>query len=250
MQTPAFRLVQPVSRSAPPFARRRDNARGAAGGFIGYRRLSHGTEHVARAPAAWRIGVEQSGGSLDGERIRADQATMAAIAAGDRAAFSRVVGDLSPILLRFARTMLAANPADAEEVVQEALIRLWQQAATWRPAGRISTWLHQVVYRLSIDQLRRRRPSVDIEGLAIDFVDTAPLPGARLELREDVRAVQAAVAALPVRQRTAIVLCHYQGLSQTHAAAVMGIGEDAYESLLARGRRSLRAALAGGREEP
>lgn len=192
--------------------------------------------------------MEQSAGSLDSERIRADQATMAAIAAGDRAVFARLVGAVSPMLLRFARGTLAGNSADAEEVVQEALIRLWQQAPSWRPAGRISTWLHQVVYRLAIDQLRRHRPTIDLDG-DMEFADGAPLPGARMALRESVRAVQAAVAALPVRQRTAIVLCHYQGLSQNEAAAVMGVGEDAYESLLARGRRALRAALAGGKEE-
>ncbi|CAN5313808.1 RNA polymerase sigma factor [soil metagenome] len=192
--------------------------------------------------------MEQSAGSPDGERIRADQATMAAIAAGDRAAFARLVGAVSPLLLRFARSTLAGNSADAEEVVQEALIRLWQQAPSWRPAGRISTWLHQVVYRLAIDQLRRRRPTVDLDGAA-EFVDGAPLPGARLLLRDNVRAVQEAVAALPARQRAAIVLCHYQGLSQSEAAGVMGVGEDAYESLLARGRRSLRAALGSGKGE-
>lgn len=173
---------------------------------------------------------------------------MAAIAAGDRAAFSRLVGELTPLLLRFARATLASNPADAEEVVQESMIRLWRQAATWRPEGRISTWLHRVAYRLCIDHLRRRRLSVEIDGSAADIADSAPLPGTRLILREDARAVQAAVAALPMRQRTAIVLCHYQGLGQMDAAAVMGIGEDAYESLLARARRSLRAALAGGKE--
>jgi RNA polymerase sigma-70 factor (ECF subfamily) len=243
----AFALVA-LPRS-PGFARR-DIARRAVRTFIGYRRTSRGMERVARAPAAWRYRVEQSRGSPDGGRIRADQATMTAIAAGDGAAFARLVGALSPQLLRFARTMLAASSADAEEVVQEALIRLWQQAASWRPEARISTWLHQVVYRLSIDALRRRRLSVDIDGIGVDFVDDAPLPEQRLALREDARAVQAAVAALPVRQRTAIVLCHYQGLSQADAAGVMGIGEDAYESLLARGRRSLRAALAGGKEGP
>ena len=223
-------------------------ARRALPRCIGYRLPAYGVERGTRHRAAWRIGVEQSPRLLESERIRADQATMAAIAAGDRAAFSRLMGQLSPSLLRFARTMLASNSADAEEVVQEALIRLWQQAPRWRPEGRISTWLHQVVYRLAIDQLRRQRPTLDLDGVGMDLADAAPLPGTRMALREDVRAVQQAVSALPVRQRTAIVLCHYQGLSQSEGAAVMGIGEDAYESLLARGRRSLRTALASGKE--
>ncbi len=62
---------------------------------------------------------------------------------------------------------------------------------------------------------------------------------------DEVRAIRAAIAALPERQRSAIVLCHFQGLGQAEAAAVMGIGEHAYESLLARARRSLRATVAG-----
>ena len=152
-----------------------------------------------------------------------------------------MVASLSPVLLRFARATLAASPAEAEEVVQEVLIRLWRQAADWQPDGRISTWAHRVAYRLCIDRLRRQRPSVAIDDVEDDLADPAPLPGARLVRLEDVRAVQAAVAALPERQRTAIVLCHFQGLSQAEAAAVMGVGEEAYESLLARGRRRLRA---------
>ncbi len=175
---------------------------------------------------------------------------MAAIAEGDEAAFSRLVRELTPALLRFARAALAVSPAEAEEVVQEVLIRLWRQAATWQPDGRISTWAHRVTSRLCIDRLRRQRPSVTIDALEDDLADPAPLPGARLSHLEDIRAVQAAVAALPERQRTAIVLCHYQGLSQAEAAAVMGLGEEAYESLLARGRRRLRARFADGGDKP
>ena len=166
---------------------------------------------------------------------------MAAIAGGDDAAFAALVRSLTPALLRFARATLAVSPAEAEEVVQEVLIRLWRQAANWQPDGRISTWAHHVAYRLCVDRLRRQRPSVVIDALEDDLLDPAPLPGTRLMHLEDVRAVQAAVAALPERQRAAIVLCHYQGLNQAEAAAIMGIGEEAYESLLARGRRRLRA---------
>ncbi len=175
---------------------------------------------------------------------------MAAIAEGDEAAFARLVRSLAPVLLRFARATLAASPAEAEEVVQEVLIRIWQQAASWQPDGRISTWAHRVAYRLCIDRVRRLRPSVAIDAVEDDLTDPAPLPGARMARLEDVRAVQAAVAALPERQRAAIVLCHFQGLGQAEAAAVMGLSEEAYESLLARGRRRLRAQFANGGGEP
>ena len=211
--------------------------------FIGYRRRRGRL-------SAWESRLDRSRDSLDWARIHADQAVMAAIADGDEAAFSRLVRDLAPVLLRFARAALTVSPAEAEEVVQEALIRLWQQAATWQPDGRISTWAHRVTYRLCIDRLRRQRPSVAIDTLEDSLTDPAPLPGTRLMHLEDIRAVQAAVAALPERQRTAIVLCHYQGLSQAEASAIMGLGEEAYESLLARGRRRLRAQFADGGEKP
>ena len=159
-------------------------ARGAAEAILGYRRRQ-GVELV------WRYRLDQPSDLIDRARIHADQATMAAIATGDEAAFARLVGELVPPLLRFTRATLAASPAEAEEVVQEALIRLWQQAATWQPDGRISTWLHRVAYRLCIDRLRRLRPSVDIDAVESDLADPAPQPGARMIRLEDARAVQA-----------------------------------------------------------
>lgn len=232
-------LRAPPAGYTPAWPLRHASARRATRAIIGYR-LRRGSL------SAWECGLDRSRGSLDWARIRADRAVMAAIAEGDEAAFERLARGLTPVLLRFARAALVAAPAEAEEVVQEALIRLWQQAADWQPEARISTWAHRVTYRLCIDRLRRQRPAIDLEAVEEDLADPAPLPGARLAQLEDVRAVQAAVAALPPRQRTAIVLCHFQGLAQAEAAAIMELGEEAYELLLARARRRLRARFADG----
>lgn len=172
----------------------------------------------------------------------ADGAVMRAVAAGDRLAFTRLVNAHTPALMRFVGTLLG-NLAEAEELVQEAFIRLWQQAANWRPEARVSTWLHRVAYNLSVDVLRRRRPQVPVEGLAEVLTDTAPAHDERIVLDEEGRRLNHAISILPERQRTALLLCHFQELSQAEAAAVMGIGEHAYESLLARARRRLRHLL-------
>jgi RNA polymerase sigma-70 factor (ECF subfamily) len=185
----------------------------------------------------------------DRRRILADHELMQAVAAGDEAAFVRLTREESPRLLRFARAMLAESPAEAEEVVQEALVRLWQASGDWQPNGRVSTWLHQVVYRLSIDAIRRRKPSVEIGTLEAELEDGAPAPDIQMIRVDDVRLVQEAIGRLPARQRTALLLCHFQELGQAEGAAVMGIGESAYESLLARARRGLKSMLSGGTEK-
>jgi RNA polymerase sigma-70 factor (ECF subfamily) len=180
----------------------------------------------------------------DKRQILADHRLMQAVADGDEAAFARLMRDEAPRLVRLARGMLADSPGEAEEVVQEALLRLWQAADGWQPNGRVSTWLHQVVYRLSIDAIRRRRPTVEIGEIESELEDGGDGADVLMVRSDDVRLVQAAIARLPERQRAAILLFHFQDLSQAEASAVMGIGENAYESLLARARRGLRAALA------
>jgi RNA polymerase sigma-70 factor (ECF subfamily) len=188
------------------------------------------------------MGLAHSGVPPEPDPIRRDEVLMATVAAGDHSAFAVLARTESPRLLRFTRSLLA--PAEAEEVVQETLLRLWQQAETWQPKGRVSTWLHHVAYRLCIDRLRRRRPSIGIDEVQDDLEDPSPAPDQRLIRVAEAGAVRAAIAQLPDRQRVAILLCHFQELSQAEAAAIMAIGEEAYESLLARGRRRLRALLA------
>ena len=240
----------PGAERARPLARR-TNLCGHSAAAIGYRtRLATARPALpcrVPEPRRWSFSLVQSKGPRDGDLIARDRMRLARVAEGDEATFARIVGEETPRLLRFAGTILGAGAPEAEEVAQEALIRLWRQADTWRPEGRISTWLHRVTYRLCIDVLRRRRPDVEIDLVEDEIADETPEPEARLIVAEDVRALRAAVDSLPERQRTAIVLCHFQGLGQAEAADVMEVSEAAYESLLARARRRLRVILAGQR---
>ena len=185
-----------------------------------------------------------SKGPRDGDGIARDRARLARVADGDHAAFAEIVAAETPRFSGWAAPMGGPGARVGEEVVQEALVRLWRQAESWQPDGRISAWLHRVAYRLAIDVLRRRRPTIEIETVEDRVADETPAAEARLIRAENLRALRAAMESLPERQRTAIVLCHFQGLAQVEAAAVMEISEEAYESLLARGRRRLKAMLA------
>lgn len=165
-----------------------------------------------------------------------------AIAAGDSAAFQRVIDREAPRLLRFARRLLG-NLEEAEDTVQDTFVRLWEHAAGWTPEARVGTWLYRVCYNRSIDLLRRRRDFVD-ESMLEALPDHAGLPDAQLIASETVVSLRDAIEKLPPRQRTAILLFHYQDMHQREAARIMGISEVAFESMLARARRQLKRWLA------
>lgn len=152
-----------------------------------------------------------------------------------------------PRILGLATRMLR-DTAEAEDVAQETFVRVWRHAAAWQPGrARFDTWLHTVVLNLCRDRLRRRR---EVTGDAMpDLPDPTPDAEAGLLEQERGRAVSKAVAALPERQREAILLVHYQELSGGEAAKALEISVDALESLLARGRRTLRAQLATREDE-
>lgn len=165
------------------------------------------------------------------------------IAQGDAAAARALMARHLPRVLSLARRMLG-NAADAEDVAQETFLRAWNSAAKWRPGqAKFETWLHRVAVNQCYDRLRKKR-GVALDDIA-DPVDPGPMPGAALETGDTVKAVEAALARLPERQRAAIVLCHYEGQGNIAAAETLGISVDALESLLARGRRALRELLSG-----
>ena len=168
-------------------------------------------------------------------------ALLARVARGEEAAARLLVAAKLPRLLALALRLLR-DRAEAEDVAQEALLRAWRQAGRWEPRAQFDTWLHTVVLNLCRDRLRRARATTDER--APEPVDPSLNPEAALAEAERGASVEQAIAALPERQREALLLVHYQGLSGADAAAALGVSVEALESLLARGRRALRARLA------
>jgi len=166
---------------------------------------------------------------------------LAATARGEAQAFRSLVDMHLGIILATARRILG-DAAEAEDVAQEAMVRLWRNAATLElgPGG-LRPWLRRVVSNLSIDRIRSaRNTSVVAE---VPEQPTPPRQSEGLENRELAARVQSALAALPERQRVALVLFHFEGLSQIEVGESLGISDEAVESLLARARRSLRNTL-------
>jgi RNA polymerase sigma-70 factor (ECF subfamily) len=192
---------------------------------------------------AWRLPIAAAAAQRQGPRpMDDDDALMARAGAGDSDAFAELVRRHLPRIHAMAQRMLG-SVAEAEEVAQEALLRLWRQAPRWREgAARPGTWLYRVALNLCID--RRRRPAMDALDAVPDPVDPAPSPFGRLHRAETERAVATAVAELPERQRAALVLCFYEGLGNIEAASVMEISVGALESLLVRAKRTLKEKLA------
>jgi RNA polymerase sigma-70 factor (ECF subfamily) len=173
----------------------------------------------------------------------AEAALVKQVARGDRDAFVTLLRMHQGPLQAFALRLLG-DPAQAEDVVQETLLRLWSRAGSFRPENaRLTTWLHNIAHNLCVDRFRTAARTTFIEepGELRDEGEGDPEAG-EAGRRRDNR-VRRALAALPERQRSALLLCHYQGLSNRDAAVVLDVSIDALESLLARGRRSLRQQL-------
>lgn len=171
-----------------------------------------------------------------------DLALIERVGRGEPAATRMLVASKLPRVLGLAARMLR-DTGEAEDVAQEAFVRVWRNAGAWQPGrARFDTWLHTIVLNLCRDRLRRRREIAS--DTVPETADPAPDAEAGLIAAERGSAVARAIAALPERQREAILLVHYQDLSGVEAAGLLGVSVEALESLLARGRRSLRARLA------
>ena len=185
---------------------------------------------------------------LDAMQDVTDEALLVLFANGEPAAARALTLRLTPKAFGHAARLLG-NRAEAEDVAQEALLRLWRVAPEWRQGeAKVTTWLYRVVANLCTDRLRRSG-----RGVALDAVpepeDEArgPLDKMQAEARAD--ALQTALDGLPDRQRQAVVLRHIEGMANPEIAEIMEISVDAVESLTARGKRALSAALEGRREE-
>ncbi len=177
-----------------------------------------------------------------------DAALLVAFANGDTGAARLLAERLLPRTYAQAHRMLG-DRAEAEDVAQDAMMRLWKIAGEWRQGeAQVSTWLYRVTANLCTDRLRRRKRSVPLDAVA-EPLDGAPSVLAQMHRDARATALSDALAQLPPRQAEAVALRHLEGLSNPEIAAVMEIGVEAVESLTARGKRGLAAILAGRREE-
>ncbi len=176
-----------------------------------------------------------------------DAELLLAYAAGDETVASALVASLAPAVLAQAFRMLG-DQAEAEDVVQDALMRLWKIAPEWRRGeAKVSTWLYRVTANLCTDRLRKRR-TVTLDAVA-EPEDPAQSVTHKLQDVARHKALSEGLAQLPERQAQAVALRHLEGLSNPEIALIMGIGVEAVESLTARGKRALTAILAGRKDE-
>lgn len=183
-----------------------------------------------------------------------DRALMARVKSGDEAALGALMARWEqPVKAVIARLVL--NAREAEELAQETFVRVWQQREKYRTDAEVRPWIFAIAVNLARNRLRwwRRRPEVALEvweteegaGVAGDTVEGRGAPGgaAELERGERVAAVRAAVAALPLALREALVLFEYEGMAQAEIAATVGTTAKAVEARVARAKEKLRAAL-------
>lgn len=184
--------------------------------------------------------------ALDAFSDVSDEALMVRYANGDPLAARLLTLRLAPLVQRYAARLLG-DRTEAEDVAQEAMLRLWRIAPDWRQGeARVTTWVYRVATNLCTDRLRRARPK-GLDEVA-EPEDDAPGATARMIEADRVAALDQALARLPDRQRQAVVLRHLEGLSNPEIAEAMDIGVEAVESLVARGKRALGAILAGQRD--
>lgn len=177
-----------------------------------------------------------------------DDTLLVLYANGDAEAARTLTLRLVPRALGYSARILG-DRAEAEDVVQEAMLRLWRMAPEWRPGeAQVSTWLYRVVSNLCLDRKRaqKRRPTATLDD-APDLAAGGPGVEARMMQDQRMDALNAALAELPERQRQAVVLRHIEGRTNPEIAAILEIGVEAVESLTARGKRALTAALGGQR---
>jgi RNA polymerase sigma-70 factor (ECF subfamily) len=171
-----------------------------------------------------------------------DEELMGAVASGDGAAFRALARRVVPSSLRLARTLLRGGAeADAEDIVQEAMLRVWVNAPRWRPDRPFRAWLYRILVNLCANQRRRARP------VPLTEADEPADPGggalADIEARETGRLVAEAIAALPERQASAVVLTYQESLNNAEVAAILETTVSGVEALLVRARRNIRARL-------
>ena len=163
------------------------------------------------------------------------------LSSGDENAYRILLDQHLASISSYVGRMMHSN-AYTQDIVQETFLRLWTQGARFNPeTAKLTTWLHNIAHNLCVDHFRKHNRMV-LEDVN-DEPDEHSEPVSQLQNLESATHIGECLMQLPERQRSAIIMCHYQGMSNKDAAAILDISLDALESLMARGRRKLRKLL-------
>jgi RNA polymerase sigma-70 factor (ECF subfamily) len=169
-----------------------------------------------------------------------DGLLLVAVGEGNLEAFEEIVRRNQDWAWRIAFRFLGRKE-EAEDVVQDAFLRLLDASKRYRPTASFRTYFYRIIFRLCLDRAKRKQPFY-LEKFT-DFPDSKPSAATEMMRRETADAVRAALNALPPNQRIAIVLHYYEGLNYQNIAEALQKTPKAVERLLARGRDRLRTIL-------
>jgi len=174
-----------------------------------------------------------------------DEELLSLYASGDQAAARALMLRHAPRVLSLAKRLLK-DTAEAEDVTQEAMLRLWKIAPDWRTGeAKVSTWLYRVGSNLCTDRLRKKR-GVGLDE-APEVADETPNVEDQMIAADRGRALRQAMSRLPERQKLALTLRHFEEQSNPEIAEVLETSVEAVESLLSRARRALASDLSSNR---
>jgi len=171
-----------------------------------------------------------------------DDQLLALIQDGDGQAFAVLVERHTERFYRLAFRYLQ-NKEAAEDVVQDAFVKLWESPSLWQPErnSKFTTWFYRIVVNLCLDALKKKKPvPLDDDSLVAD--DSRPVDEMMMREQQQ-KMIEKEIAALPMRQRTALNLCFDQGLTNQEAAEVMGINLKALQSLIMRAKTTLKERM-------
>lgn len=171
-----------------------------------------------------------------------DDELLALIRDGSHPAFAALVERHNARFYRLAYRYLQNREA-AEDAVQDAFVKLWENPSLWQPArnSKFTTWFYRIVVNLCLDLRKRKKPeALQDEALVPDERETADQA---LAHAQEQRLLEREIAALPERQRMALDLCFNEELTNQEAADAMGLNLKALQSLVMRAKTTLKQRM-------
>ncbi len=170
---------------------------------------------------------------------RPDDALLSQAASGDTAAFGCLVTRHQAVLIGFSARMLGGDVSAGEDIAQETFLRLWRARETWKPEGKLRSWLLHTAFRLCLDHQKKTMPSL----LETDQQQHTPDPTLALSVKD-------ALGALPETHRAVFLLSAYHGLTHEEIADALCLPPGTVASRKHHAIRHLRRALADWWETP